>query len=183
MGDEESGGHRGIEAGFGKPEAGLRLHHGRGLLSGDLAGPKVDAVADEGVKGKDANSRDRALGHLGGSEVMGGAPGDPQGGGKQTKANGETHKVFQLTDSVGKPVVGGASNGANGEEGSENGEEIGCFLEKITEKGEGVGEVDGTPHQGNIHEAEEEGVVKAAFAGARSEIGVHRRTGQKQGFV
>ena len=113
---------------------------------------------------------------------MGGSPSDPQGGGKQTKANGETHKVFQLTDSVGESVVRGASNGPNGEEGGENGEQIGRFLEKIAEKGEGVGEVDGTTHQGNIHQAEEEGIVKAAFASAWSESWVHR-TGQKQGFV
>lgn len=183
VGDEESRAHGGIEAGFGEPKAGLGFHNGRGLLAGDLAGPKVDAVTDEGVEGKDADARDRALGHLRRGEVMGGSPSDPQGGGEHEKPDGETDEVFQLADSVGKSVVGGASNGANGEEGGEDGEEIGRFLEKIAEKGEGVGEVDGTTHQGNIHQAEEEGVVKAAFASAWSGSGVHRRTGQKHGFV
>ena len=78
VGDEESRAHGGIEAGFGEPKAGLGFHNGRGLLAGDLAGPKVDAVTDEGVEGKDANSRDRAHSHLGGSEVMGGVPSNPK---------------------------------------------------------------------------------------------------------
>jgi DNA-binding transcriptional regulator LsrR (DeoR family) len=71
-------------------------------------------------------------------------------------------------------VVGGSSNGADGEKSRKDGEEVGGFLEKITEDGERVGEVCGRAHENYIEQAEGERDLKAAFACARGGCGGHR---------
>ena len=61
-------------------------------------------------------------------------------------------------------VIGGSSNGADGEKSSKDGEEVGGFLQKIGEDGERVGEVSGRAHKNDIEEAEGERDLEAAFA-------------------
>ena len=61
-------------------------------------------------------------------------------------------------------VIGGSSNGADGEKSGKDGEEVGGFLQKIGEDGERVGEVSGRAHKNDIEQAEEECDLEAAFA-------------------
>jgi hypothetical protein len=120
------------------------------LLLGDATGSKIDPVADESVEGEDANPGNCSLGHLRGGEVMGGAPSDPESGAEHDQTNAETDEIFKFSDSVGEMVIGGSSNGADGEKSRKDGEEVGGFLEKITEDGERVGEVCGRTHKNDI---------------------------------
>ena len=61
-------------------------------------------------------------------------------------------------------VIGGSSDGADGEKSGEDGEEVSGFLEKITEDGERVGEVCSRAHKNDIEQAEGECDLEAAFA-------------------
>jgi len=131
---------------------------------GDATGTKIDPIADESVEGEDANSGNCSLGHLGGGEVMGGAPGDPKSGAEHDEADAEADEIFQFSDSVREMVIGGSSNGADGEKSGKDGEEVGGFLEKIAQDGERVGEVCGRAHKNDIEQAEGECDLKAAFA-------------------
>jgi len=142
----------------------LGFHNGRRLLLGDATGAKIDPVADESVEGEDANSGDRSLGHLRGGEVMGGAPSDPKSGAEHDQANAETDEILKFSDSVGEMVIGGSSNGADGEKSRKDGEEVGGFFEKIAEDGQRVGEVCGRSHKNYIEKAKGERDLKAAFA-------------------
>ena len=117
----------------------MGFHNGRRLLLGDATGTKIDPITDESVEGEDANSGNCSLGHLGGGEVMGGAPGDPKSGAEHDEADAEADEIFQFSDSVGEMVIGGSSNGADGEKSGKDREEVGGFLEKIAEDGERVG--------------------------------------------
>ena len=53
-------------------------------------------------------------------------------------------------------MIGGSSNGSDGEKSGKDREEVGGFLEKIAEDGERVGEVCGRAHEKDIEQAEEE---------------------------
>jgi hypothetical protein len=141
---------------------------------GDATGTKIDPVTDESVEGEDANSGNCSLGHLGGGEVMGGVPCNPKSGAEHDQSDAEADKIFKFSNSVREMVIGGSSNGADGEKSGKNGEEVGRFLEKIGEDGERVGEVSGRAHKKNIEEAEGEGDLEAAFACAWGGVGCHR---------
>ena len=65
VGQQEGGSHQGIEIRFRKPEASLGLHDGRGLFLANMARLEVDAIPDEGVGEKDADSWDGSFSHLG----------------------------------------------------------------------------------------------------------------------
>lgn len=53
-------------------------------------------------------------------------------------------------------MIGGSSDGTDGEKSGKDREEVGRFLEKIAKDGERVGEVGGSAHQYDIQEAEKE---------------------------
>ena len=79
-------------------------------------------------------------------------------------------------------VIGGSSDGADGEKSGKDGEEVGGFLEKITEDGERVGEVCSRAHKNDIEQAEGEGDLEATFACSWGRGGGHRwgwRDGRK----
>ena len=117
----------------------MGFHNSRRLLLGDATGTKIDPITDESIKGEDANSGNRSLGHLGGGEMMGGVPCDPKSRAKHDQTNAEADEIFQFPNSVGKMVIGGSSNSADGEKSGKDGKEVGGFLEKIAEDGERVG--------------------------------------------
>ena len=71
-------------------------------------------------------------------------------------------------------VIGGSSNSADGEKSGKDGKEIGGFLEKIAEDGEGVGEVCGSAHKNDIEQTEKKGDLEAAFACAGGGGGGHQ---------
>jgi hypothetical protein len=71
-------------------------------------------------------------------------------------------------------VIGGSSNGADGEKSGKNREEVGGFLKKITQDGERVGKVGSCAHENDIEKAEKERDLEAAFACARGGGGSHR---------
>jgi len=61
------------------------------LFLGDLAGTEIDPVSDEGVDGKDADSRDCSMSHSGRNEMMRGLPGNPKSGTEHDKPDREAH--------------------------------------------------------------------------------------------
>jgi len=164
--DEKGSSHGGIKTGFGKPETGLGLHDGGGLLSGEKTSTEKDSVPDQGIEGENTNSGDGSLGHARVGKMVGGTPGHKHGGYQHQQADRQTDQVFQFTDAVGEAVIRGAAYGANGEESRQDGEEIGEFFQDITHDGYGVGEIGRRAHEGKIQEAEEEGRLKAAFTGS-----------------
>ena len=166
--------HGCIEAGFREPEASLGFHNGRRLLLGDATGSKIDPVADESVEGEDANPGNCSLGHLGRGEMMGGTPSDPKSGAEHDQANAETDEIFKFSDSVGEMVIGGSSNGSDGEKSGKDREEVGRFLKEIAEDGERVRQVGGRAHKNDIEKTEGERDLKAAFACAGGGGGGHR---------
>lgn len=163
VGKEKRRSHEGIEGGFRKPEFGLRFHDGGGLLLGNAADTEVEAVAKEGGERKDADPGNGSRGQTGGDEVMGGLPGNEEGGGEHEEANGKADEIFEFTNPVGKTGGGGATDGANGEKSGEDRKKIGGFLKQITEDGEGVGKIRGEAHEGDIQQAEKGGVKEATF--------------------
>jgi hypothetical protein len=81
--------------------------------------------------------------------MVSGLKGDKKSGSDYDEAKKKRDKIFQLSNAVGKAVVGRAANGAQSEKGGENAEGIGKLFEKIAHDGNGSGmEGDGS------HEAE-----------------------------
>jgi hypothetical protein len=105
--------------------------------------------------------------------MMGGTPSDPKSGAEHDQTDTQADKIFQFPDSVREMVIGGSSNGSDGEKSGEDGEEVGGFFEKIAEDGERAGEVGGRAHENYIEQAEGERDLKAAFACAGGGGGDH----------
>jgi hypothetical protein len=166
--------HGCIEAGFGEPEASLGFYNGRRLLLGDATGSKIDPVADESVEGEDANPGNCSLGHLGRGEMMGGTPSDPKSGAEHDQTDTQADKIFQFPDSVCEMMIGGSSNGSDGEKSGKDREEVSGFLKEIAEDGERVRQVGGRGHKNDIEKTEGERDLKTAFACAGGGGGGHR---------
>ena len=81
--------------------------------------------------------------------MVSGLKGDEKSGSDYDEAKKKGDKIFQLSNAVGKAVVGRSANGAQSEKGGENAEGIGKLFQKIAQDGDGSGvEGDGS------HEAE-----------------------------
>ena len=72
----------------------MGFHNCRGLLLGDATGTKIDPVTYESVQGEDANPGNCSLGHLGGSEVMGGVPSNPKSRAEHDQSYAEADEIF-----------------------------------------------------------------------------------------
>ena len=140
---------------------------------GHATSPKVDPVTDESVECKDADAGNRPLGHSGGGEMVGRVPSDPKCRDEHHEADTEADEIFQLSDSVGESVIGGSSDGTDGEKSGKDREEVGRFLEKIAEDGERVGEVSGCAHENDVQKAEKERIEETSLPCACFEGAVH----------
>lgn len=66
-------------------------------------------------------------------QMLGCPPSDKESGSEHGHADRETGEIFQLSDPVGELMVGGATNGADGENGGQNGEKVGKLFQDIPE--------------------------------------------------
>ena len=64
-------------------------------------------------------------------QLMGGPPSDEESGTEHGHADREAGEIFQFSDPVGELMVGGTTDGADGEDGGQNGEKVGKLLQDI----------------------------------------------------
>ncbi len=119
---------------------------------GHATSPKIDPVTDESVECKDADAGNRPLGHSGGGEMVGRVPSDPKCRDEHHEADTDADEIFQLSDSVGESVIGGSSDGTDGER---------------------VGEVSGCAHENDVQKAEKERIEETSLPCACFEGAVH----------
>ncbi len=96
-----------------------------------VAAAEPDGVAKDGVESEEENTREGALCHARFVKMVSGLKGDEKSGSDYDEAKKKRDKIFQLSNAVGKAVVGRAANGAQSEKGGENAEGIGKLLQKI----------------------------------------------------
>lgn len=93
-----------------------------------------------------------------------GLKGDEKSRSDDDEAKKKRDKIFQLSNAVGKAVIGGAADGAQGEKGGEDAKGVGKLFQEISQDGDGSGLEGDAGHEADVDQAKDEGELETPFA-------------------